>query len=264
MIGRITGINKSGFAFLIGELVSHAANPAHVDYLPDHPLPGSAQEQAELTEVLMLREYRDNPAGLVCAQDLGRRRPVSRLLPPMQTGRELALFFAPRVTSTLYRQLFNQYLAESVMSPQVRAHMQMCLNLALEGAAQLVRQYQWRCRHLDLLRTRARPRELDGTLVTLMNTTVSSYPMRCSVSAGAASMMAAHCFPQQREEWANLADNVGMARLWAGVNYRSEHVHGLRLGQALAARLPWPWPLTVIDERYQPLPRQAQPERVRG
>ena len=60
------------------------------------------------------------------------------------------------------------------------------------------------------------------------------------------SEVAAMFLPQQREGWEHLADNIGMARLWAGVHYRSEHIHGLRLGRIIAGRLPLPIPITSL------------------
>jgi hypothetical protein len=51
---------------------------------------------------------------------------------------------------------------------------------------------------------------------------------------GAASEILAYFFPEYTSELDDLADNVGMARLWAGVNFRSDHEAGIRLGRAVA------------------------------
>jgi hypothetical protein len=37
-----------------------------------------------------------------------------------------------------------------------------------------------------------------------------------------------------RPELDNMADNIGMGRLWAGIHWRSDHVNGMKLGRAVA------------------------------
>jgi len=66
-----------------------------------------------------------------------------------------------------------------------------------------------------------------------------SYPSGHSTYAEAANELLAWFFLDYREEPNRLADNAGMARLWAGIHYRSDHyrsdhVHGKRLGRAVA------------------------------
>jgi hypothetical protein len=61
-----------------------------------------------------------------------------------------------------------------------------------------------------------------------------SYPSGHSTYAGAASELLSWFFPDYREELNRLADNAGMARLWAGIHYRSDHIQGRRLGRTVA------------------------------
>lgn len=37
-----------------------------------------------------------------------------------------------------------------------------------------------------------------------------------------------------KDELDNMADNIGMGRLWAGIHWRSDHVNGMKLGRAVA------------------------------
>jgi membrane-associated phospholipid phosphatase len=61
-----------------------------------------------------------------------------------------------------------------------------------------------------------------------------AYPSGHSTYAGAASELLSFFFPDYREELDRLADNAGIARLWAGVHWRSDHVAGNRLGRSVA------------------------------
>jgi hypothetical protein len=58
-----------------------------------------------------------------------------------------------------------------------------------------------------------------------------AYPSGHSVVGGAGSEVLAYFFPGERAELEYLADNCGMARLWAGVHYRSDHLQGMALGR---------------------------------
>jgi hypothetical protein len=61
-----------------------------------------------------------------------------------------------------------------------------------------------------------------------------AYPSGHSTYAGAASELLSWFFPDYREEFNRLADNAGMARMWAGIHYRSDHIQGRRLGRTVA------------------------------
>ncbi len=77
-----------------------------------------------------------------------------------------------------------------------------------------------------------------------------AYPSGHSTYAGAASEILSFFFGEERTpaflapglkkppklkvELANLADNIGMGRLWAGIHWRSDHEAGLKLGRAVA------------------------------
>jgi membrane-associated phospholipid phosphatase len=75
-----------------------------------------------------------------------------------------------------------------------------------------------------------------------------AYPSGHSTYAGAATTILAYFFgndptPQALgcrtgttigQELRNMADNIGMGRLWAGIHWRSDHEAGLKLGQVVA------------------------------
>ncbi len=76
-----------------------------------------------------------------------------------------------------------------------------------------------------------------------------AYPSGHSTYAGAASTILAYFFGNDPtpnaltlglgfstigQELRNMADNIGMARMWAGIHWRSDHEAGLKLGQVVA------------------------------
>jgi membrane-associated phospholipid phosphatase len=61
-----------------------------------------------------------------------------------------------------------------------------------------------------------------------------AYPSGHSTYSGAGSEVLSFFFPDYREELDRLADNIGLARLWAGVHWRSDHLAGNRLGRTVA------------------------------
>ena len=80
-----------------------------------------------------------------------------------------------------------------------------------------------------------------------------AYPSGHSTYSGAASALLEHFFGNvkafegaqpshgvpasagtMKTELDNLADNIGMGRLWAGIHWRSDHINGMKLGRAVA------------------------------
>jgi membrane-associated phospholipid phosphatase len=64
-----------------------------------------------------------------------------------------------------------------------------------------------------------------------------SYPSGHTTAYAAGSELLAAFFPDLRAELEQLADNAGVARLWAGIHYRSDHLWGLELGRCVALRV---------------------------
>jgi membrane-associated phospholipid phosphatase len=61
-----------------------------------------------------------------------------------------------------------------------------------------------------------------------------AYPSGHSTYGAAASELLSFFFPDYRRELDFLADNTGIARLWAGIHWRSDHVAGMQLGRTVA------------------------------
>ncbi|HYX26589.1 MAG TPA: phosphatase PAP2 family protein [Thermoanaerobaculia bacterium] len=62
-----------------------------------------------------------------------------------------------------------------------------------------------------------------------------AYPSGHSTYSAAAAATLCYFFPVYSEQLTRLADNTGLARLWAGVHWRSDHRFGQRLGRAVAS-----------------------------
>lgn len=242
------------------DLSANALDPAHLDYLPLAPLPGSSQEQAELDELLELNARRFGEHLRSCIWPDRQRYGVSSFLPHIPNGEALVVFFEQRWTASLYRSIFSSQLVRGLLpGDQVRL-MQTYFDQVVRAAMRLLQYYEDRMQHLHLTIARRRPIELDPTLAPRMEASICGPVARCSVLAGAASEFAAHLFPHQRDDWDALADNVGMARLWGSVHFRSEHIYGLRLGRALAHRISqrglqgMPVPIVMAAPKPIPIP----------
>jgi hypothetical protein len=82
-----------------------------------------------------------------------------------------------------------------------------------------------------------RPSQADTTIVLADSVSLPnfpSYPSGHACSAGAFDGVLAHYFPQDRAEFARIADEQAMSRLWGGIHYRFDDDEGLRLGRAVA------------------------------
>lgn len=61
-----------------------------------------------------------------------------------------------------------------------------------------------------------------------------AYPSGHSTYSAAAAHYLSRFFPSWRIELTRMADNIGMARLWAGVHWRTDHTFGRRVGTTVA------------------------------
>jgi len=61
-----------------------------------------------------------------------------------------------------------------------------------------------------------------------------AYPSGHSTYSAAAAFTLIAFFPQYAEDLLRLADNTGVARLWAGVHWRTDHTFGQLVGRAVA------------------------------
>ncbi|NJM41461.1 MAG: phosphatase PAP2 family protein [Anaerolineae bacterium] len=220
-------------------LIKMTDDPSHALYLPDRPLPGSAQEAAELQELIDLQQLRNDAGALACSQAGRERHSSSQFLSDVQTGYELGMRFADETPEAIYRTVLNQIFTEADWSLEAKAQLRMCLDAAMYNARLISWHYKWRSSRGLSVTFRPRPTEIAPEINVLYHADSPSYPSAHSTIAGAASHLLSQCFthPHHRLQFDVLANNIGMSCLWAGVNYRSDHVNGLRLGQAVSAVL---------------------------
>jgi membrane-associated phospholipid phosphatase len=183
----------------------------------------------------------------------------------LQTGRELARYFESETPGLGHRHALNYLLTAESLSPPRQAWIWATLDIAIYSALLAAWHYKWiaseSChdgKPRKRVSFRPRPWEFDNRVSVLFNREVDpesragdgprrtvpspspgtprhpSYPSGHSTYSGAASELLSYFFPDYREELDRLADNAGMARLWAGIHYRSDHINGLRLGRAVA------------------------------
>jgi hypothetical protein len=114
------------------------------------------------------------------------------------------------------------------LSPPAAARVHAYLTAAIYHA--LIDCWEAKWRYL-----RPRPTDLDATLLTVIPVPRHpAYPSGHSSVAGAASTILARFFPDEASRFAAVAQEAGIARLKAGIHYRSDHTAGLALGRAVA------------------------------
>ena len=225
-------------AFCINpDLICLTDDPSHPLYLPDRPLPGSTQEADELQELVALQNLRDDDTALSCTHPGRERHALSTFLTDVRTGRELGQRFDDESPEAIYRIVLNDILNATGWSLEAKSQLRMVLDAAMYNARLVAWHYKWRSTRGISVTYRPRPAEIAPEINVLYAADSPSYPSAHSTLAGSASSLLASCFPHLRSSLDDLADNVGLSCLWAGVNYRSDHVNGLRLGNAVAQML---------------------------
>ncbi|MDQ3703805.1 MAG: vanadium-dependent haloperoxidase [Chloroflexota bacterium] len=175
--------------------------------------------------------------------------------PVISTGRELARYFEAETPGITHRQALNYLLLFTNWSPARQALVWMALDVAIYSAITACWYMKWR--GPAGVSFRPRPIEYDPRLNVLYNREVNcdgsgdgvprlfpqpspgtprhpAYPSGHSTVAGAASEILSYFFPDFAGEFSNLANNIGMARLWAGIHWRSDHGFGIQLGRRIA------------------------------
>ncbi len=85
---------------------------------------------------------------------------------------------------------------------------------------------------------RPRPSELDASVPVRVSVPASpSYPSEHSAVAAAAAEVLSYLIPAEAESFRVLAEEAGISRLLAGVNYPTDHFAGRELGRAVAAKI---------------------------
>jgi membrane-associated phospholipid phosphatase len=197
------------------------------------------------------------------------RECCEEFFPVVRTGRELARYFEAETPGLAHRLALNYLLRDANFSPPYQALIWMALDVTIYSALLAAWYYKWQagcstpddCKPQgeprDGVSRRPRPIEVDYTIDVLYNREVNcsgsgdgprrllpqpspgtprhpSYPSGHSTYGAAASEILSYFFPDYAGEFRKLADNTGMARLWAGIHYRSDHVFGGQLGRCVA------------------------------
>lgn len=250
---------------LVHELLRRTDNPAHEHYLAAwDSRPASVAAEIDELKTLAARRQVQLPAGTVSTLLAARPQPVGAVVakrrptsPVLQTGEDLARWFEAEAPGLAHRHALQQLLPATGWSSAQRGTVWAALDLAVETAVLAAWHYKWTTNRGDV-RYRPRPIVVDPGLCVLYDTVPSpdayrvaggrplpstpsgtpfhpAYPSGHSTIGAAASEVLAFFFPREAVELRKIAENAGTARLWAGVNYPSDHAAGLALGRAVAS-----------------------------
>ncbi|MEJ7870757.1 MAG: vanadium-dependent haloperoxidase [Rubrobacteraceae bacterium] len=231
-------------------------------------------------------QYRPQPLGAVFCLER-EQKPLKRLKqqctlteqdnpPVIQTGRELARWFENETPGLAHRHALNCLILSCNLSPPRQARIWMALDVAIYSALLAAWYYKWGSDRPCTV-YRPRPKEVDDSIDVLYDTCVNetgcgddgarttpmpspgtprhpAYPSGHSTYAGAGSEILTYFFPNDEMELDRLADNVGLARLWAGIHYRSDHEQGMKLGRCVARLV-----ISQLESDGVPLPGALNP-----
>ena len=176
-------------------------------------------------------------------------------VPVIRTGRELARYFESETPGLAHRLALNYLLSTTNWSPPRQALVWMALDVTIYSALAAAWYFKWR--GAPTISRRPRPIECDYRVSVLYNRAVDcdgngdgerrtmpdpspgtprhpAYPSGHSTYSAAASEILSYFFPDFTEEFDALADNAGLARLWAGIHWRSDHTTGQLIGRLVA------------------------------
>lgn len=176
----------------------------------------------------------------------------------VRTGRQLARMFELDTPGHIHRHALNYlFYNRTDISPPRQARVWMALDVAIYSALIAAWYYKWAAPLGISYRQRPFEYDRDRTFRVLYDDEVDdcglfngcarripcpspgsprhpAYPSGHSTFSAAASGVLAYFFPEEAEQWRNLANNIGVARLWGGVHWRTDHVAGQRIGCAVA------------------------------
>lgn len=214
--------------------------------------------QSQLSAFLREAKYaKCPPPGAV----LSRRATAT---PILRTGGESARLFEAETPGLWHRQVLNVLLAPDAplgmkLSPPRLALFWAALDVAIASALMAAWHYKWLATGRQQIARRERPFEADNTLQVLFDFKVAfdaagniikgtkksapnpspgtprhpAYPSGHSTYSAAASYVLGCLLPAHKDDFDKLADNIGIARLWGGVHWRSDHVIGQLIGKAV-------------------------------
>lgn len=220
----------------------------------------AAFPQSQLSAFLREMKYVKRPP---VGAALSRRASPTPLL---RTGGELARLFEAETPGLWHRHVLNVLFDPEVpgglgqrLSPPRQALVWATLDVAIASALMSAWHYKWLATKLKQIARRQRPVEADPTLGALFDFKVAfdasgniikgarkpapnpspgtprhpAYPSGHSTYSAAASYVLGCLLPSLKGEFDKLADNIGTARLWGGVHWRSDHRIGQLIGRAV-------------------------------
>ncbi len=219
-----------------------------------------------------LLQYRPAPLGLQYNRLRPELRPFERVqaeLEPapqdnavIRTGRELARAFENETPGTVVRHALEALLLQTGgpppyfgWSPPMQSLLFAALDITIYSALLAAWHFKWQGGFG--IGFRPRPVEVDPGISVLYDRAINAnqsgddaprllpsphpgtprhpaYPSGHSTVYAAAAELVAAFLPDRKAELDQLADNAGMARLWAGIHWRSDHEEGMRLGRCVA------------------------------
>jgi membrane-associated phospholipid phosphatase len=195
---------------------------------------------------------------------INRRDPIYN--PLLKYGAELSRLFENETPGLWHRQVLNVLLDPSIpngpgrkLSPPRQALIWASLDVAISSALQAAWYFKWFNLNGKRISFRERPWEADNTVNVLFDYNVAyaangdiirgslrtdptptpgtprhpAYPSGHSTYSAAASRVLGCLFPNYRASFNRLANNIGRARLWAGVHWVQDHTTGQLIGSTV-------------------------------
>jgi PAP2 superfamily len=257
-IDRLKGIRFDPYPVGEATLVGEIEELVYLSARRDDPksLVGDFQGRPG-TKRLAVSRFLNDPA--FRPPPLGSVAPVrANDQPLLQTGRGLARYYESETPGINHRQALAGLLRKVSWSPPRQALAWAALDITLASSLMAAWYHKWisgvgtsfrprpvEC-YLNLSVLYDNPDELNpmippcpppdepGKRFSRGTPRHPAYPSGHSTYAGAGSEILSWFFPKEKAEFDKLADNIGMARLWAGIHWRSDHVEGVKLGRAVA------------------------------
>jgi membrane-associated phospholipid phosphatase len=225
-----------------------------------------------------------------------RRDPIDD--PFLKNGAELARLFEAETPGLWHRHILNILLDPTItggpgqtLSPPRQALIWAALDVAISSALQAAWYYKWFSLDDRRFSFRERPWEADDQIPILYDYMIAydaagdivrgqlrnnpsptpgtprhpAYPSGHSTYSAAASHVLGCFFPRYRGSFRLLANNIGRARIWAGVHWFQDHLAGQRIGSTVGRLVMDQLNRSGIAVQPSPLievPDQAQLRRI--
>jgi membrane-associated phospholipid phosphatase len=190
--------------------------------------------------------------------------------PIIKNGAELATLFEAETPGLWHQHVFNVLLdspadpanpdgplLREMLSPPRQSLIWHALYTAIDSALAAVWHYKWLATGLNRVAFRRRPREADDRPIVYdfrveyerdgdirRNRTLKDQPQpspgtprhpaygsgHSTYSAAASYVLGCLLGPAFSEDFEKLAENIGEARIWGGVHWRSDHTFGRQIG----------------------------------